>query len=781
VSTVLTEDQILDLLRARFPGEESRILAKIGAQALLLRMQLADNGGDMIGVTPPAGYISETLNLILSEMALQIAASGGGGTTDHGLLTGLGDDDHPQYFNQARGDARYPLIGHTHTIANVTGLQAALDAKIDDSQVSAFALTLLDDADAGAARTTLGLGTAATQPSSAFEPSGAVSAHTSAPDPHPQYLTAAEANALYALISHTHVASQISDSTAAGRSLLTAVDAAAQRSALGLGSSATTSSGAYVANASAGTNAISMSWLGSGNIRATIDSTNFTLWSSGNSAQVLSGTVTGQIARWNQTNGRYESFDLLGTANTWGAQQTFSTTPLIRSGTVDTQVISLSFGWAGGNQRWAQVLEADGDFSLWSYDSAGGNASQRLRLDNAVGGASLFVGASTLTYGGNSVWHTGTLGSIVNGGNNNSYTETSAPLLRNWNGTNAPGGFYEVVHFPGAATAHALQIAYLGGDAQNYFIRHYNDQNGWAGTSATWRQIWHSGNSAQVQVGTSEGQRLVWNQGAGRYDAAFAALSTTDWNNTIASGVWMGFSAANAPIGGWLIGVVTAHNDLWVTQEVYDFTNSNPGERVVWRRQSTDGGGRVWSAWTRRSQLFGDSSFDPTTSAVVNSAVTSTGSFGGGYIQRDGSVYTGVWTVSDGTIRWGIGGSGGLTQYGMLTTTGWEDARGNVRHTPVNIQNGNYTFTTNDFGRKVMKTSTSAVNYTIPGSFAVGATIVIRNRSSTGNISVIRGSGVTLLRAGVATNADATIAPWGEAVLHCENVDEWVISGTGVS
>ncbi len=28
---------------------------------------------------------------------------------DHGLLAGLGDDDHTQYHNNARGDARYPL------------------------------------------------------------------------------------------------------------------------------------------------------------------------------------------------------------------------------------------------------------------------------------------------------------------------------------------------------------------------------------------------------------------------------------------------------------------------------------------------------------------------------------------------------------------------------------------------------------------------------------------------------------------------------------------------
>lgn len=31
-----------------------------------------------------------------------------GGVTDHGALSGLGDDDHTQYHNDARGDARYP-------------------------------------------------------------------------------------------------------------------------------------------------------------------------------------------------------------------------------------------------------------------------------------------------------------------------------------------------------------------------------------------------------------------------------------------------------------------------------------------------------------------------------------------------------------------------------------------------------------------------------------------------------------------------------------------------
>lgn len=55
----------------------------------------------------------------------------------------------------------FAAASHAQAISTVTGLQTALDAKLAAASVSAFALTVLDDADAAAVRSTLGLGTAA--------------------------------------------------------------------------------------------------------------------------------------------------------------------------------------------------------------------------------------------------------------------------------------------------------------------------------------------------------------------------------------------------------------------------------------------------------------------------------------------------------------------------------------------------------------------------------------------------------------------------------------------
>ncbi len=91
-----------------------------------------------------------------------------GGVTSHSALTNLGNDDHLQYFNTARGDARYytqsqidtSLAGkaalvHTHTIANVTGLQSALDAKQDTATLTSTVQGIIGTSVASGTNTTV--------------------------------------------------------------------------------------------------------------------------------------------------------------------------------------------------------------------------------------------------------------------------------------------------------------------------------------------------------------------------------------------------------------------------------------------------------------------------------------------------------------------------------------------------------------------------------------------------------------------------------------------------
>jgi hypothetical protein len=145
-------------------------------------------------------------------------------------------------------------VGGVPTVSNandVAALNVVIEALHDDIQTRAVAASL---------------GTAAGQPSSAF--ATAAQGALAATAVQPAALAAAQTTLFAALTaeeeariaadaalqlqvdgkaasSHTHPAAQISDGTAAGRALLTAADAAAQRTALGLGTAATTEASAY--------------------------------------------------------------------------------------------------------------------------------------------------------------------------------------------------------------------------------------------------------------------------------------------------------------------------------------------------------------------------------------------------------------------------------------------------------------------------------------------------------------------------------------------------------
>jgi hypothetical protein len=74
-------------------------------------------------------------------------SGGGSGVTDHGALSGLSDDDHPQYLNNARGDTRYAGTNHNHVASAITSGTMAL-ARLpvaSDGVSSATQLVRADD------------------------------------------------------------------------------------------------------------------------------------------------------------------------------------------------------------------------------------------------------------------------------------------------------------------------------------------------------------------------------------------------------------------------------------------------------------------------------------------------------------------------------------------------------------------------------------------------------------------------------------------------------------
>lgn len=94
---------------------------------------LKKSGGTMVGALILHG--APTLDLHAATKKY-VDDMGGAGVTDHGALTGLGDDDHAHYYNQARGDARYLRSGvnldiGAHTLEAIGFTIDNVDVRLD--------------------------------------------------------------------------------------------------------------------------------------------------------------------------------------------------------------------------------------------------------------------------------------------------------------------------------------------------------------------------------------------------------------------------------------------------------------------------------------------------------------------------------------------------------------------------------------------------------------------------------------------------------------------------
>jgi len=106
-------------------------MARTGTNGIVLEYALAADF-PVVGTSGQL-YLALDTDILYSWQSPSYIAVGSGssGVTDHGALTGLSDDDHTQYYNQTRGDARYSQLGHTHTASQVTDFDAEVSNNTD--------------------------------------------------------------------------------------------------------------------------------------------------------------------------------------------------------------------------------------------------------------------------------------------------------------------------------------------------------------------------------------------------------------------------------------------------------------------------------------------------------------------------------------------------------------------------------------------------------------------------------------------------------------------------
>lgn len=99
---------------------------------------------------------------------------------------------------------------------------------------------------------------------------------------------------------------------------------------------------------------------------------------------------------------------------------------------------------------------------------------------------------------------------------------------------------------------------------------------------------------------------------------------------------------------------------------------------------------------------------------------------------------------------------------------------------PPTLQNAAYTLAASDVGKTIYKNNTSAYTYTVPASvFAAGDMVTIVNDSSSGNISLAQGSGLTLRLGGSTATGTRTVQPRGVATIYFLSSTAAYVNGNG--
>ena len=113
-----------------------------------------------------------------------------------------------------------------------------------------------------------------------------------------------------------------------------------------------------------------------------------------------------------------------------------------------------------------------------------------------------------------------------------------------------------------------------------------------------------------------------------------------------------------------------------------------------------------------------------------------------------------------------------------ITATGVvSDSKGDVRNVKVNAQGGTHTLVATDAGTCIKASG----NVTVPNSVFSQANVVSIINNTSGDLSIIQGSGVTMYNTADAATGNRTLATRGMATMIFDSASVCYISGSGLS
>lgn len=127
--------------------------------------------------------------------------------------------------------------------------------------------------------------------------------------------------------------------------------------------------------------------------------------------------------------------------------------------------------------------------------------------------------------------------------------------------------------------------------------------------------------------------------------------------------------------------------------------------------------------------------------------------------------------------------TGNFTCNGSLTTDNTTADEVGFKGIPQSIKTGNYTLVLSDAGTQIYSTGSGAT-ITIPANASVAfpiGTVITITAGGTGTARTISITSDTLYLAGVGTTGSRTLSTYGMCTIMKLSINEWFISGTGLS